>query len=75
MFDGTRFRGDTSYLRDGIVIIVGQNVSPILQELLDEELGTEPTTIRGLTNHLPMALVAKERLGAVPDELSTVGRS
>jgi hypothetical protein len=40
-----------------------------LQELLDEELGGEPTTVSGLTNHLPMALVAKERLGADPEEL------
>ncbi|HEY5104756.1 MAG TPA: questin oxidase family protein [Acidimicrobiales bacterium] len=40
-----------------------------LQELLDEELGADSTTIRGLTNHLPMALVAKERLGADADEL------
>src|SRR5665213_4318062 len=40
-----------------------------LQELLDEELGSDPTTLRGLTNHLPMALVAKERLGADADEL------
>lgn len=40
-----------------------------MQELLDEELGAEPTTVRGLTNHLPMALVAKERLGADADEL------
>ncbi|HEY5265371.1 MAG TPA: questin oxidase family protein [Acidimicrobiales bacterium] len=40
-----------------------------LQELLDEELGADPTTVRGLTNHLPMALVAKERLGADADEL------
>lgn len=48
---------------------MGQHSSSILQELLDEELGAEPTTIRGLTNHLPMALVAKERLGADPEEL------
>jgi hypothetical protein len=41
----------------------------VLQELLDEELGTDPTTVRGLTNHLPMALVAKEGLGADADEL------
>src|ERR1700683_5131962 len=45
------------------------NASPVLQELLDEELGTDPTTVRGLTNHLPMALVAKEGLGADADEL------
>lgn len=48
---------------------MGENSSQTLQELLDEELETDPTTIRGLTNHLPMALVAKERLGADPAEL------
>jgi hypothetical protein len=48
---------------------MGQNASPVLQELLNEELGTDPTTVRGLTNHLPMALVAKEGLGADADEL------
>jgi len=46
-----------------------QDFNPALQQLLDEELGTDPTTVRGLTNHLPMALVAKERLGADDDEL------
>ncbi len=46
-----------------------QDLSPTLLELLDEELGTDPTTVRGLTNHLPMALVAKEGLGADADEL------
>jgi len=40
-----------------------------LQRLLDDELATEPTTIRGLTNHLPMALVAKANLGADEAEL------
>ncbi|MGB8195762.1 MAG: questin oxidase family protein [Acidimicrobiales bacterium] len=48
---------------------MAQNFNPALQELLDEELATDPTTVRGLTNHLPMALVAKERLGADADEL------
>jgi hypothetical protein len=48
---------------------VGQIVSRVLQELLDDELGADPTTVRGLTNHLPMALVAKEGLGADADEL------
>jgi len=48
---------------------VGHNASPVLQELLDEELGSDPTTVRGLTNHLPMALVAKEGLGADAHEL------
>jgi hypothetical protein len=41
----------------------------VLQELLDVELGTDPTTVRGLTNHLPMALVAKVGLGADAEEL------
>jgi Questin oxidase-like len=49
--------------------VVSENFDPALQRLLDEELGTDPTTVRGLTNHLPMALVAKERLGADADEL------
>ena len=48
---------------------VGEDFSPALQELLNQELGTNPTTVRGLTNHLPMALVAKEALGADDDEL------
>ncbi|HVB51216.1 MAG TPA: questin oxidase family protein [Acidimicrobiales bacterium] len=48
---------------------MSQSSISTLQELLDEELGSDPTTIRGLTNHLPMALVAKERLGADADEL------
>ena len=55
----------------GSVAIVSQSSTSnsTLQELLDEELGADSTTIRGLTNHLPMALVAKERLGADADEL------
>jgi hypothetical protein len=48
---------------------VGHDTAQVLQELLDEELGTDPTTVRGLTNHLPMALVAKVGLGADADEL------
>ena len=48
---------------------MGENASQVLQELLDDELGTDPTTVRGLTNHLPMALVAKRGLGADADEL------
>ena len=55
--------------RSGRVPTVEQIPNSVLQELLNEELGTEPTTVRGLTNHLPMALVAKERLGADADEL------
>lgn len=46
-----------------------QDLNPTLRKLLDEELGANPTTVRGLTNHLPMALVAKEGLGADDDEL------
>jgi hypothetical protein len=46
-----------------------RDFNPALQRLLDDELGTDPTTVRGLTNHLPMALVAKERLGADTAEL------
>src|ERR1700734_2181537 len=49
--------------------MVDRDFNPALQRLLDEELATDPTTVRGLTNHLPMALVAKERLGADADEL------
>jgi hypothetical protein len=41
----------------------------VLQELLGDELSSDPTTVRGLTNHLPMALVAKQRLGADGGEL------
>ena len=41
----------------------------MLQRLLDDELAAEPTTVRGLTNHLPMALVAKAKLGADETEL------
>jgi len=48
---------------------VGPNDNQVLRELLDEELETDPTTVRGLTNHLPMALVAKHGLGADADEL------
>jgi hypothetical protein len=41
----------------------------VLSELLDDELNADPTTKRNLTNHLPMALVAKTRLGANEGEL------
>ncbi len=41
----------------------------VLAELLDDELVRDPTTRQGFTNHLPMALVAKERLGADEREL------
>jgi hypothetical protein len=46
------------------------NVGGALEALLDQELSFEATTGRGLTNHLPMALVAKAGLGAPEDELS-----
>jgi hypothetical protein len=44
--------------------------SATLDELLDGELVFDATTNRGLTNHLPMALVAKAGLGAPPEELT-----
>jgi hypothetical protein len=40
-----------------------------LEHLLDEELAFDATTKNGLTNHLPMALVAKSGLGASSEEL------
>jgi hypothetical protein len=40
-----------------------------LENLLDEELAFDATTTKGLTNHLPMALVAKSGLGASSEEL------
>jgi hypothetical protein len=40
-----------------------------LESLLDEELAFDATTANGLTNHLPMALVAKSGLGASSEEL------
>jgi hypothetical protein len=40
-----------------------------LGELIDEELDLDATTSNGLTNHLPMALVAKAGLGASRSEL------
>lgn len=41
----------------------------VLESLLEEELSFDATTSRGLTNHLPMALVAKSGLGASNEEL------
>jgi hypothetical protein len=41
----------------------------VLEGLLDEELTFDATTTSGLTNHLPMALVAKCGLGASSEEL------
>ncbi len=43
--------------------------SDVLGEVIDEELDSDATTSRGLTNHLPMALVAKAGLGASREEL------
>jgi hypothetical protein len=40
-----------------------------LESLLDEELAFDATTTNGLTSHLPMALVAKNGLGAPREEL------
>ena len=40
-----------------------------LGKLIDEELDFDATTSNGLTNHLPMALVAKAGLGATRSEL------
>lgn len=42
----------------------------VLNSLLDNELSFDATTKSGLTNHLPMALVAKAGLGAGSDELA-----
>jgi Questin oxidase-like len=50
---------------------VTSNVShETLGRLIDEELDRDATTARGLTNHLPMALVAKAGLGASYEELA-----
>src|SRR5579863_7897764 len=65
----TSLARDTSLGCDDSVQHMGPSTSPVLQELLDEELGADPTTVQGLTNHLPMALVAKHGLGADADEL------
>ena len=45
-----------------------------LDDLLDESLAFDATTNRGLTNHLPMALVAKAGLGAPLSELQRFSR-
>jgi hypothetical protein len=42
----------------------------VLDELLDEELAYDATTGTRLSNHLPMALVALERLGARDERLT-----
>lgn len=41
----------------------------MLDQLLDRDLSCDASTTRGLTNHLPMALVAKAGLGAPLEEL------
>jgi hypothetical protein len=51
------------------VTVVSHFTTSVLSELLDEELSSDPTTSRQLTNHLPMALVAKSHLGADNAEL------
>lgn len=53
---------------------MGASGSEVLDDLLGDELSLDPTTNRGLTNHLPMALVAKQRLGASDDELVRFAR-
>lgn len=47
----------------------GQFAERSLSELLDESICLDATTTSGLTNHLPMALVAKAGLGAPSAEL------
>jgi hypothetical protein len=49
---------------------VSEISSTALNALLDIELQYDATTTRGLTNHLPMALVAKAGLGASFEELA-----
>jgi hypothetical protein len=49
--------------------VTGNVSDDALGQLIDEELDLDATTSRGLTNHLPMALVAKAGLGATRDEL------
>lgn len=64
-----REQGYTSAYGPDKVTAVDESSSFVLQELLGDELASDPTIFRGLTNHLPMALVAKQRLGASGDEL------
>lgn len=52
-----------------VAINNGTNSAWALNALLDQELDFEATTGRGLTNYLPMALVAKAGLGAPEEEL------
>jgi len=46
----------------------------VLDELLDDELSFDATTGTRLSNHLPMALVALDRLGADGDRLTDFAR-
>lgn len=62
-------QSDASAYDSGRFTVVDESATVVLQELLGDELASDPTTVRGLTNHLPMALVAKQRLGASGDEL------
>ena len=57
-----RQQADTSTHGPGKFTAMDESSSFVLQELLGDELASDPTTVRGLTNHLPMALVAKQRL-------------
>ncbi|HEY1826042.1 MAG TPA: questin oxidase family protein [Acidimicrobiales bacterium] len=45
-----------------------------LGQMIDEDLDLDATTAEGLTNHLPMALVAKAGLGAPAKELKRFAR-
>jgi Questin oxidase-like len=49
--------------------VTGNVSRDALGQLIDEELDLDATTSSGLTNHLPMALVAKAGLGATREEL------
>jgi len=48
---------------------------PVLAELLDAELDYDATTATRLSNHLPMALVALDRLGASDARLEEFARA
>jgi questin oxidase-like protein len=48
--------------------------APVLAELLDDELRFDATTGTRLSNHLPMALVALDRLGADGERLTAFAR-
>jgi hypothetical protein len=51
-------------------VVAAPENSAALCELLDDELSYDATTSTRLSNHLPMALVALDRLGAPPGRLS-----